>query len=49
MLDQRRGKLVLYSLTEPVAQILDTMGIGDIIPMVASEQDAQGLVAQGAS
>ena len=34
------GKLVLFSVTEPVAEILETMAITDIIPMAASESAA---------
>ena len=34
------GKLVLFSVTEPVAEVLTTMGITDIIPMAPSEAAA---------
>jgi len=44
-LDQRRGKLVLFALTEPVTEVFTTMGIHEIITIVASEAEAQGLVA----
>jgi anti-anti-sigma factor len=49
MLDQRRGKLVLFALTEPVAEVMHTMGIDEIIVMAPSEKEAQGLVALDAS
>ncbi len=48
-LGSRGGKLVLYALSEPVAETLGIMGIGDIIPMVGAEHDALGLVAGPAS
>jgi anti-anti-sigma factor len=37
------GKLVLFQVTEPVAEILTTMGITDIIPLTASESAALAL------
>lgn len=37
------GKLVLFAATEPVAEILTTMGITDIIPLAASESAALAL------
>ena len=39
-LDRGGGKLVLFSVTGPVAEILETMGITDLIPMAPSEADA---------
>ena len=42
-LDRGGGKLVLFSVTEPVAEILTTMGITDIIPLAASESAALAL------
>ena len=39
-LDRGGGKLVLFSVTEPVAEVLTTMGITDIIPMAPSEAAA---------
>jgi anti-sigma B factor antagonist len=46
MLEQRRGRLVLYGLTPQVGEVLTTMGITQIIPCVASEQEARALAAQ---
>ena len=43
VLDRGGGKLVLFSVTEPVAEVLVTMGITDIIPMAASEAAALAL------
>jgi anti-anti-sigma factor len=37
------GKLVLFSVTEPVAEVLQTMAITDIIPMAATETAALDL------
>ena len=37
------GKLVLFAVTEPVAETLETMGITDLIPLAASESAALGL------
>ena len=34
------GKLVLFSVTEPVAEVLTTMGITDLIAMAPSEAEA---------
>jgi len=34
------GKLVLFAVTEPVAEVLETMAITDIIPMAPSETAA---------
>ncbi len=34
------GKLVLFSVTAPVAEVLETMGITDLIPIVATESAA---------
>ncbi len=42
-LDRGGGKLVLFSVTEAVAEILTTMGITDIIPLAASESAALAL------
>ena len=42
-LDRGGGKLVLFAVTEPVAEILTTMGITDIIPLAASESAALAL------
>ena len=42
-LDRSGGKLVLFSLTEPVAEVLQTMGINELIPMAASETAALDL------
>lgn len=42
-LDRGGGKLVLYSVTEPVSEVLTTMGITDIIPLAASESAALAL------
>ncbi len=42
-LDRGGGKLILFSVTEPVAEILTTMGITDIIPLAASESAALAL------
>ena len=39
-LDRGGGKLVLFSLTEPVSEVLHTMGIADLIPMAPSEDAA---------
>ncbi len=39
-LDRGGGKLVLFSVSGPVAEILETMGITDLIPMAPSEADA---------
>ena len=39
-LDRGGGKLVLFSVTGPVAEILETMRITDLIPMAPSEADA---------
>ena len=39
------GKLVLFAATEPVSEVLETMGITDIIPLAASEAAALDLVA----
>ena len=48
-LDQHQGKLVLFALDEPVMEVFTTMGITEIIDIVASEQEALGLVAQEAT
>ena len=42
------GKLVLFSVTEPVGEILDTMGITDLIPVAASESAALDLIGTAA-
>ena len=47
-LDQRGGKLVLFAAAEPVAQILQTMGITDLIPLVSSETAALDLAGAAA-
>jgi anti-anti-sigma factor len=47
-LDRKSGRLVLFALTEPVAEVLKTMRIDDIIPMVGSEAEAAGLAAASA-
>ncbi len=43
-LDRSGGKLVLFGTTEPVTEILQTMGITDIIPLADSESAALVLV-----
>ena len=43
-LDRTGGRLVLFSVTEEVAEVLETMAITDIIPMAASESAALELV-----
>ena len=40
MLDRVGGKVVLFAVTEPVAEVFETMAITDIIPMAASESAA---------
>lgn len=40
VLDRVGGKLVLFSVTGPVAEVLQTMSITDIIPLAASERAA---------
>ena len=42
-LQRRGGKLVLFAVDEPVAQVLETMGITDLIPMAPSETAALDL------
>ena len=43
MLDRGGGKLVLFSVSEPVTEVLVTMGITDIIPLAPSEAAALAL------
>jgi anti-anti-sigma factor len=43
MLGRTGGKLVLFAVTEPVAEVLTTMAITDIIPLAASESAALAL------
>jgi len=45
-LDRRGGKLVLFAVVDPVAEVLETMGVSDLIPMAASEADALDMVGQ---
>ncbi len=44
-LDQRGGKLVLFSVVDPVAEVLETMGVTELLPMVPSEAAALDLAA----
>ena len=39
------GKLVLFAATGPVSEVLETMGITDIIPLAVSEAAALDLIA----
>ena len=39
-LDRGGGRLVLFAATAPVTEVLETMGITDIIPLAASETAA---------
>ena len=39
-LDRGGGKLVLFAAAAPVTEVLETMGITDIIPLAASETAA---------
>ncbi len=47
-LSRNGGTLVLFDVTPPVAEILTTMGIADLIPMVASEPSALEMVSASA-
>ena len=44
-IDRRGGKMVLFAAPEPVADVLETMGVTELIPMVTSEAEALDLVA----
>lgn len=39
-LDRGGGKLVLYAVGEPIAEVLTTMGVVELIPLAASEAAA---------
>ncbi len=45
VLARKGAKLVLLSVTPPVLEIIQTMGLSDIIPVAATEADALALVA----
>ena len=44
-IDRRGGKMVLFAAPEQVVDVLETMGLTELIPMVTSEADALDLVA----
>jgi anti-anti-sigma factor len=46
-LDRGGGKLVLFAVSEPVTEVLTTMGITDLIPLAASEAAAVAIAAGG--
>ena len=43
-IDRRGGKMVLFAASEPVADVLGTMGLTELIPIVSSEAEALDLV-----
>ena len=43
VLDKKGGKLVLFAATGPVTEILETMGITDLIPLTPNEAAALDL------
>jgi anti-anti-sigma factor len=45
-LDRRGGKVVLFATIEPVAMVLDSMGVTDLILLAPSEAEALDLVAE---
>ncbi len=47
-LDRGGGKLVLFALTDPVSEVLTTMGIADLIPMAPSETAALDIAGAAA-
>jgi anti-sigma B factor antagonist len=44
-LSWRGAKLVMYGARPAVAEIIETMGFGDIVPLVGGEAEALALVA----
>ena len=45
-LDRRGGKVVLFATIAPVAEVLDSMGVTDLILLAPSEAEALDLVAE---
>ncbi|HEX4095083.1 MAG TPA: STAS domain-containing protein [Caulobacteraceae bacterium] len=46
ILGRSGGKLVLFAAIDPVADVLETMGVTDLIAMTPSEKDALDLVGE---
>jgi anti-anti-sigma factor len=45
-LSWKGGKLVMFGASEPVLEIIETMGVSEIVPVVGSEAEALAFVAE---